>query len=265
MAASGHVTTAPASRPWLGRVALLRIGFVLALLVVWEALAASGLLYQDVVPSIRKIAAALVAVLADPAFYRNLGVTAYEVAFALAIGGAAGLAIGILIGGSRFLAAALEHYLYYLGPTPKIIFFPIMIMWFGVGPGSKMAMGALSCFFPVALSAAAGMREIDTVLIRVGRSFRASTSQMVAKIYLPAMRAPVINGLRLGLGIAIIGVLLAETKLSNQGLGFMIIQAYTLFNMPRMYALLILVFALAALVNAGVSKLDQISAPPARQ
>ena len=158
-----------------------------------------------------------------------------------------------------------EHYLYYLGPTPKIIFFPIMIMWFGVGPGSKMAMGALSCFFPVALSAAAGMREIDTVLIRVGRSFRASTSQMVAKIYLPAMRAPVINGLRLGLGIAIIGVLLAETKLSNQGLGFMIIQAYTLFNMPRMYALLILVFALAALVNAGVSKLDQISAPPARQ
>ena len=67
MAASGHVTTAPASRPWLGRVALLRIGFVLALLVVWEALAASGLLYQDVVPSIRKIAAALVAVLADPA------------------------------------------------------------------------------------------------------------------------------------------------------------------------------------------------------
>ena len=88
---------------------------------------------------------------------------------------------------------------------------------------------------------------------------------MVAKIYLPAMRAPVINGLRLGLGIAIIGVLLAETKLSNQGLGFMIIQAYTLFNMPRMYALLIIVFALAALVNAGVSKLDQISAPPARQ
>ena len=140
-----------------------------------------------------------------------------------------------------------------------------MIMWFGVGPGSKMAMGALSCFFPVALSAAAGMREIDTVLIRVGRSFRASTRQMVAKIYLPAMRAPVINGLRLGLGIAIIGMLLAETKLSNQGLGFMIIQAYTLFNMPRMYALLILVFALAALVNAGVSKLDQISAPPARQ
>ena len=258
--AGSSVRLAPPRRALFGRVALLRVGLVLALLVLWEAVAASGLLFQDVVPSFTKIGAALVSILADPAFYRNLGVTAYEVALALAIGGTAGLATGILLGGSRFLAAAFEHYLYYLGPTPKIIFFPIMIMWFGVGPGSKTAMGALSCFFPVALSAAAGMREIDRVLIRVGRSFRASTVQMVTKIYLPAMRAPVINGFRLGLGIAIIGVLLAETKLSNQGLGFMIIQAYTLFNMPRMYALLLIVFTLAALINAAVSKLDRISA-----
>jgi len=264
MATADSVRLAPARRFGLGRLALLRAALVLALLVIWEALAASGLLFQDVVPSFLKIGAALVSILGDAGFYRDLGVTAYEVAFALLIGGTAGLAVGILLGGSRFLATAFEHYLYYLGPTPKIIFFPIMIMWFGVGPGSKTAMGALSCFFPVALSAASGMREIDKVLIRVGRSFRANTAQMITKIYLPAMRAPVINGLRLGLGIAIIGVLLAETKLSNQGLGFMIIQAYTLFNMPRMYALLIIVFTLAALINAGVSRLDQISASPGR-
>jgi ABC-type nitrate/sulfonate/bicarbonate transport system permease component len=264
MATADSVRLAPTRRFGLGRVALLRAALVLALLVIWEALAASGLLFQDVVPSFLKIGAALGSILTDPAFYRNLGVTGYEVAFALLIGGTAGLAVGILLGGSRFLASAFEHYLYYLGPTPKIIFFPIMIMWFGVGPGSKTAMGALSCFFPVALSAASGMREIDKVLIRVGRSFRANTAQMITKIYLPAMRAPVINGLRLGLGIAIIGVLLAETKLSNQGLGFMIIQAYTLFNMPRMYALLIIVFTIAALINAGVSRLDRLSAPPGR-
>jgi ABC-type nitrate/sulfonate/bicarbonate transport system permease component len=214
-----------------------------------------------VVPSFLKIAAALAKIVADPAFYRNLGATAYEVFWALAIGGIAGLAAGIVLGGSRFLSRAYEPFLYYLGPTPKIIFFPVMIMWFGVGPGSKIAMGALSCFFPVALSAAAGMREIDKVLIRVGRSFRASTQQMVTKIYLPAMRAPIINGLRLGMGVAIIGVLLAETKLSNQGLGFMIIQAYTLFNMPQMYALLIIVFVIAALINAGIDRLSRTTAP----
>ena len=259
MATTGSLTLAPARQSRFSRVTLLRVGLVLALLVIWEALAASGLLFQDVVPSFLKIGAAVVAILSNAAFYGNLGVTAYEVGLALLVGGTAGLAVGILLGGSRFLTTAFEHYLYYLGPTPKIIFFPIMIMWFGVGPGSKTAMGALSCFFPVALSAASGMREIDKVLIRVGRSFRANTAQMVTKIYLPAMRAPVINGLRLGFGIAIIGVLLAETKLSNQGLGFMIIQAYTLFNMPRMYALLIIVFALAAFINAGVSRLDRVS------
>src|SRR4029078_2004534 len=107
----------------------------------------------------------------------------------------------------RFLSKAFEGYLYYLGPTPKIIFFPIMIMWFGVGSGSKIALGTLSCFFPVPLSVAAGMRQIDKVLIRVGKSFRASTWQMITKIYLPAMRHPIINCVRLGLGAGASGTL----------------------------------------------------------
>jgi ABC-type nitrate/sulfonate/bicarbonate transport system permease component len=230
---------------------VLRIAIIAALMLGWEALARSGLLFQDVVPSLVKIAIAIGGLLTSAEFYANLGVTAMEVGIALLIGGAAGLATGIVIGGSRFLTRAYEPFLYYLGPTPKIIFFPIMIMWFGVGIGSKIGMGALSCFFPIALSTAAGMRQIDEVLIRVGRSFRASPMQMVTKIYIPAMIAPIVTGLRLGLGIAIIGTLLAETKLSNKGLGFLIIQSYQRFDMPEMYAMLIVVFAIAAAINAA--------------
>jgi ABC-type nitrate/sulfonate/bicarbonate transport system permease component len=118
-----------------------------------------------------------------------------------------------------------------------------------------MALGALSCFFPIALSTAAGMRQIDAVLIRVGQSFRASTAQMVMKIYLPAMRHPIINGVRLGLGVALIGTLLAETKLSNKGIGFLIINAYSTFDMPRMYAMLIVLFVLAIGANALIGRL----------
>ena len=76
---------------------------------------------------------------------------------------------------------------------------------------------------------------------------------MVAKIYLPALRDPAINGLRLGLGIATIGTLLAETKLSNRGAGYLIINAFTTFNMPRMYALLVVLFLLAIAANAFAS------------
>ena len=106
--------------------------------------------------------------------------------------------------------------------------------------------------------------QIDQVLVRVGRSFRASTSQMVSKIYLPAMRPAMLNGLRLGLGVAVIGVLLAETKLSNKGLGYLVIQAYTRFDIASMYALLIVVFLLAILTNALVTRLGADSAAARR-
>ena len=106
-----------------------------------------------------------------------------------------------------------------------------------------------------ALSVAAGMRQIEPVLIRVGQSFRANSWQMATKVYLPAMRHPIINGVRLGLGVALIGTLLAETKLSNRGIGFLIIQAYSLFDMPRMYAMLIVLFVLSIGANAIVGRL----------
>jgi ABC-type nitrate/sulfonate/bicarbonate transport system permease component len=255
MAETGRLIRTREPAPLVGPVTLLRVAIILVLLAVWEFLAHSGWLYRDVVPSLLTIGHALFGLLSSGDYYFNLGVTAGEIGVALAIGGLSGLAIGLLLGVNRFLSKAYEPYLYYLGPTPKIIFFPIMIMWFGLGVESKIALGALSCFFPVVLSVAAGMRQIDKVLIRVGQSFRASPWQMIVKIYLPAMRHPVINGVRLGLGFALIGTLLAETKLSNKGIGFLIIQAYSVFDMPRMYAMLIVLFVLAIGANALVGRL----------
>jgi ABC-type nitrate/sulfonate/bicarbonate transport system permease component len=255
MAETGRLRQAAIAAPAISPVTLLRVVIILTILATWEFLAHSGWLYRDVVPSLLSIGRAVAALLVDPNYYFNLGVTVAEIGAALAIGGFAGLAVGLLLGGNRFLAKAFEPYLYYLGPTPKIIFFPIMIMWFGVGPESKVALGTVSCFFPVALNAAAGMRQIDKVLIRVGRSFRATTWQMVMKIYLPAMRHPIINGVRLGFGFALIGTLLAETKLSNKGIGFLIIQTYSVFDMPGMYAMLLVLFVLAIGANALIGKL----------
>ncbi len=240
------------------KVALLRVAILGAMLLLWEAVAASGLLFRDVVPSLVTIALALARLVANADFYQNLRATAAEVGVSLVIGGSIGVAVGLLLGGNRLLGKAFEPYIHYLGPTPKIIFFPVMIMWFGIGPGSKISMGAISCFFPMALITAAGMRQIDQVLIRVGRSFRANTWHMVTKIYFPAMRHPLLNGLRLGFGVAVIGVLLAETKLSNRGLGFMVMQSYSQFDMPGMYALLLVVFSLAILVNAAISRLGSL-------
>jgi ABC-type nitrate/sulfonate/bicarbonate transport system permease component len=252
MAATGRLNVAAAHRL---SVTLLRAAIIAAVLVIWEGLAVSGLLYRDVVPRLGVIALALWQLLTTREFYDNLWVTVQEIGIGLAIGGVSGLVAGLLLGANRLLARAYEAYLYYLGPTPKIIFLPVMIMWFGVGAGSKIAMAALSCFFPIALSTAAGMRAIDKVLIRVGRSFRLDAWQMTTKIYLPAMRAPIVNGIRLGLGVALIGALLAETRLSKEGIGFLVNQAYSVFDMPRMYALLIVLFVLAIGINAAITRL----------
>ena len=264
MAATGEMK-APARRavaPAIGggpvtprAVLLVRIAVALGILAFWEILSRSGLFYGEVIPSLLRIAVSLGKLVVDPVFYKNLQVTALETIASLAIGAVAGVVTGILLGANRFLMRAFEPYVYYLSPTPRIILFPVMIMWFGVGPASKVALGALSAYFAIALSTAAGMRQIDHILIRVGRSFRATTWQMATKIYLPAMRVPILNGLRLGMGTAIITVLLAETKLSNQGLGYMIMQIYTRFDMPALYALLIVVFAIAGLCNALIGKL----------
>ncbi|MGZ3411367.1 MAG: ABC transporter permease [Xanthobacteraceae bacterium] len=252
MAATVDINRAPAPRAWANPVLRLRIAIIIAVLVLWEATAASGLLYRDVVPSLLAIGGALVKLVMTPEFYFHLGVSLGEIGTGLVIGGALGLVVGLVLGANRLLAQAYESFLYYLGPTPKIIFLPIMIMWFGVGSGSKVAMGALSCFFPVALSAAAALRQIDTVLIKVGQSFRANALQMALKIYLPAIRLPLVNGVRLGMGVAIIGTLLAETRLSNKGIGFLISNAYSVFDMPRMYAILIVLFVLSVGANALV-------------
>ena len=258
MAETGRLRQPKVAARRFSPVTLLRATIILATLAIWEILADSGWLYRDVVPSLLRILHALADLLSRADYYRHLGVTAAEIGTALAIGGLSGLAAGILLGANRFLARAFEPYLYYLGPTPKIIFFPVMIMWFGLGSASKIALGTLSCFFPVALSVAAGMRQIDKVQIRVGRSFRATPWQMVIKIYLPAMRHPIINGVRLGFGFALIGVLLAETKLSSAGIGFLIIQAYSVFDMPRMYAMLIVLFVLAIGANALIGRLGSL-------
>ncbi len=233
-------------------VPALRLAAALILLVLWEGASRSGLFYRGVLPSVLTIGAALARLAATPAFWGNAGVTAFEVALALLIGGALGVACGIAVGGGRLLRRAYEPALHYLAPTPKIVLLPILIVLCGVGPASKIALGALSCFFPVALSLASGMEQIDPVHLRVARSFGLSRARTLQSVVMPSLVRPLATGLRLGLGVAVVGCLLGEIKLSNRGLGFLAIQYYGQFRIPEMYAVLIVVFALAALGNTAL-------------
>ncbi len=239
----------------------LRLLGALVLLAGWEALSWSGLFYRGVLPSVLLVGKALGVLLATPAFWMHLATTAGEVLGAGVIGAGLGLVIGLLVGSTGLARRAYEPALHYLAPTPKIVFLPILITLFGVGPASKVAMGALSCFFPVVLSVIAGMALVSPVHLRVARSFGLSRWRTVRSVYLPWLARPAVTGLRLGLGVAVIGCLLSEIKLSNRGLGFLAIQFYGQFRIPEMYAVVVVIFGLAGLGNMLIGRLQRATGP----
>jgi NitT/TauT family transport system permease protein len=247
MAAADVSRSAKGSRRAL--VLAVQVGTFLAVWAAWEALSRSGLLFEGVVPSSLLVFPAIFAHLIDPEFWDHMGRTAYEVVGGFAIGASVGATLGIVLGMRRFLAAVLEPYINYMAATPKIIFLPIMMVLFGVGAGSKVAMAAISSFFPVAVSVYRGTLLVSPVLIRVARSFKASQWTIVKSVYLPSLVPPLLTGFRLGLGVAIVGTLLAEIKLSNKGLGYVVIQHYNFFRTADMYAVLIIIFVIAVGIN----------------
>ena len=237
----------------------IRVLTVVCLLVAWEGLAALGameILYGDVIPSSWKIVVAVWNEVVAADFYRDLFITFAEHIVGFVVGSAIALALGIAMGLNPLLRKAIEPYLNAIGSTPKIIFLPILFLIFGTGIESKMAKGSLSAFFPVVFSTALGMILINPVLLRVGKSFNLSGWQTVIKIYIPAMVNPVITGLRLGMAITVIGVLVAELKFADGGLGFRLGNYYEQFKIAEMYAIIFIIFALAALANVGMTRLQ---------
>lgn len=227
---------------------------LVVLLGAYEGLARSGWFYQGAIPPLGQIGSAFFAQLAQPDLYANLWVTAYEVMSGFVIAMGAGILFGIVLGAAPLLNAVVAPFVDSLATTPKIIFLPIAMLLVGTGPPSKVLMAALSAVFPVMIAVAAGMRQIDPVLIRVGRSFRCSWWQTVTKIYLPSLALPIISGARLGFGLCIVITLLCEIKISKLGLGFLTIDAYNHYQIPQMYALLLLIFVIAVGANALISR-----------
>jgi ABC-type nitrate/sulfonate/bicarbonate transport system permease component len=238
-------------------VGAIRAITIVVALAIWETLAHSGLFYKDVIPSSWKIVYALFEELISAGFYHDLGITLSEHVVGFVSGSALAIAAGIALGSSPYIRRACEPYLNALGSTPKIIFLPILFLVFGTGIESKMAKGALSAFFPVIFATILGMLLINEVHLRVGRSFNISWRHMITKIYVPSMISPLMVGLKLGMAIAVTGVLVAELKFANAGIGYRLSNYYDEFQIAPLYALIIVCFSLAAFAHVGMSAVQR--------
>ena len=242
-------------------VTRLRVAAIVVIFALWEIAGSSGFFYSGVLPSSLLIFKAFVGLLLSASFWFHAGVTGFEVAAAFVIGISTGALTGLVLGANRYTGAVFEPFLHYLAPTPKIVFLPILLILFGVGVGSKISLGAISCFFPMALSVAAGVRQVNPVYLRVGRTFNLTRLQTVRMIYLPALIPPIASGLRIGLGISIVGCLMSEIKLSRAGLGFSAMEYYRIFDIPSMLAVLVFIFVCAAAGNVVIDRYVRLPGP----
>jgi ABC-type nitrate/sulfonate/bicarbonate transport system permease component len=248
--------TIDSSRSLARIILLIRVLTILALFCLWEALRLSGLFYEGVLPSTLAVVSAIGRELADGSFYLDLGITMLETLVGFCFGSLIGIAAAVGLGANTYARKMIEPYIVAIGGTPKIIFLPILFLIFGLGIESKMAKAAMSAFFPVVLSCTSGIVQIPRVLLRVGRSFDLTRWQMIQKIYLPAMANPLMTGLRLGIAMAIIGVLAAEVAYANAGLGFRLMRDADQFRIPSVYAIIILIFSVSSAINFAISKLQ---------
>jgi len=237
------------------RVRGLRLGGLFLTVLLWELLGRSDPVLRDVLPPFTSVLAALGDVLRSPRLGANATTTGYEISVGFGIGAALGLAAGLLVAASAFWHRVFEPFLYYLGAIPKIVLYPVLILLLGAGASSKVGIAAASAFFPVAISAAVAARQVDPRLVRAARVLGARRAQILLKVYLPATAGPLLSGLRLGLAVAITGVLLAETSVAQAGLGVQAIGYYEQLEIARLYALLLLIFLVVTLLNEGLSRL----------
>jgi ABC-type nitrate/sulfonate/bicarbonate transport system permease component len=236
---------------------LTLIVFVLA----WQIIGAGGSIFAELFPPITEILRSLWVYVSTPILIPHLSASLYEVLGGLLVGALFGIPLGVIFGSRLSFTQVTEPIILYLAVVPKIIVFPVFILFLGIGTHSKLAVGAIAAFFPIALLTIAGMREVRPVFLDVARTLGASKLKIATNVYLPAIAGYVFTGLRIGLGASVTGALLAETKIARAGLGFMIVEYYGQFRMADMYSLLLLIFILAALANWGLKALFSLVLP----
>jgi NitT/TauT family transport system permease protein len=232
------------------RIALARLGLLAGLLALWQIWAARGdpLLY--VPPS--RVLPALYRVLrleAYPTLLTHFGLTMLEVlaAYLLAVG--LGLALGFALGLLRHVGEVYEPLLAALYAIPSVVWYPSLMLFFGLGPASKIAFGVLLGFFPVVLAVLAGIRSVDPHLLTVARGLGAGPGTCFVKVILPAITATLLAGLRAGLALTVVGVLVGEILGARGGLGYLINYAYGFLRTAEYAALALLALGLVLLVD----------------
>jgi ABC-type nitrate/sulfonate/bicarbonate transport system permease component len=235
----------------------VQVGFLAGLLALWYFATARWGVSHLLLPNPVTVWHEFVNVVSTGEFWPDLQVTLGELAVAFVISSIAGISIGYLVSRSQYLIRVFEPLMSGIYSIPIILFLPLYVLFFGLGPSSKIALGATISFFPIVLNTIAGFGYVDRIFITAARSMGASDYQMFRYVLLPAALPVILTGLRIGFTIALLAILGSETIASLAGLGHKIVQLAEAMEMARMFAYIVFVVMIAAFLNIAVTTLER--------
>ena len=235
---------------WIRRIVIATVCVAL-----WELAFRAGLLNPVIFGSPSLV---LQAAISDGAlFLQAFRITLIEIALAALIACVGGVLFGVVFGAFPIAALTLVPILSAIIAVPLVVFYPVLVVWFGIGPPSKVVYGALIAFFPIALTTMLGVRAVDPSYAVMATAMGASRWRALVSVTVPLALPAVIAGLRIGLAFIIISVVQGEMVAAFDGLGFWISYHRTIFNTGHVYLGIILTLVLAVGLNAILSRLEQ--------
>lgn len=235
---------------------LVQVGFVAALLGLWYLATAKWGVSHLLLPNPVRVYEELKDVLASGEFVPDLRVTLTELAVAFALSSVSGVTLGYLLSRSQYAIRVFEPLLAGIYSIPIILFLPLYVLFFGLGPASKIALGTTISFFPIVLNTIAGFGYVDRIYVVAARAMGASDYQLFRWVLLPAALPVILTGLRMGFIIALLSILGSETIASLAGLGHRIVHLAEAMETARMFAYIAFAVVIAASLNVIVTMLE---------
>lgn len=203
------------------------VGLVVPLLLLagWQLAVNAGIYSTAQLPAPLDVVAALRELLGRDVLWANIGASVQRVAIGFGVGALAGIAVGLLIGGSRAAEALLAPTVQAIRAVPSLAWVPLLILWMGIGEGPKLVLIAIGAFFPVCAALISGIRSIDRKLVEAGRAYGLAGPSLATGVMLPAALPSLFTGLRLGLAQAWLFLVAAELIGASRGLGFLLVDA----------------------------------------
>jgi ABC-type nitrate/sulfonate/bicarbonate transport system permease component len=258
------ISTAPQTAVGLSartRDRLLSIVSPLALLLIWELCARFGFIDTRFFPAPSSVLAALIDMLRTGELVTHTAVSMQRLLYGTLLGGLPALILGIAMGLNRPIRALFDPLIAATYPVPKSAILPLALLIFGLGEGSKIFMVAIGVFFPVAINTTTGVLGINKIYLDVGQNFKASRWNMFWTIALPGALPVIMTGFKLGIGIGLVLIAVAEMVGAKSGLGYLIWSAWSTFAVEQMYVGLFVIAIIGFLLSLGLNELERIVIP----